>query len=359
MIYKKIIACLAIGSFLFVSGIALSQNIKLNPIKPGTSAAQPLTDEQQGILAVRTIKASVVNILGAPKPQPASNNSFLVVTPVGSVAGTGFIIDSAGLIVTNNHVVDYTNYDFTVILADGTQYPATVMGKDKFDDIALLKISAQNLPAAKLGDSDSLETGQSVFAIGNSLGKYQNTVTKGVISGLGRSVDETNNDSLPTMHNWIQTDAAINLGNSGGPLINLAGEVVGMDTLIDSSGSSLGFAVPVNTVKDSANQLKTFGQVSRPFMGIQFVTLDAQVQADKHLNVSNGALIVNVSSGGPAQTAGLQAGDIVIGLDNFTLSQQNELDVLIQKYQAGNQVLLKVLRGGQEMDLPVILGSIK
>ena len=352
---KIIIAVLSV-SLLLVAGPSIADKVKLNPIKPTSKVA--LTDEQQGILAVRSVKASVVNIIGTAKPVTVSSTSPLIVTQdTGTVSGTGFVLEAGGLIVTNNHVVEDDSLNYTVVFVDGTEYPATILGKDKFDDVALIKIDAQNLVPVTLGNSDALETGQTVFAIGNSLGRYQNTVTKGVVSGLGRAVDESDLNIATISHNWIQTDAAINLGNSGGPLINLAGEVVGMDTLIDTAGSSLGFAIPINMVKDSVDQLKTFGKVSRPFLGVQFLTIDAKLQLSKNLSVKDGALIGVVSDNSPASRAGLAVGDIVTAVNNVVLNQQNPLDAVIQKYQAGNQVILKVLRNGQTLELPIIVGE--
>ena len=356
MSYKKILGSffVIVGLFFAVSGIA--KNIKLNPIKP--VANQPLTDEQQGILAVRTAKASVVNIVGVTPPDPnAGKNPLSAGLPPQSVAGTGFVLESSGLIVTNYHVVEPQGVDYSVTLADGTTYPAQIIGTDTFDDIALIKINANNLIPAHLGDSGALETGQTVFAIGNSLGKYQNTVTRGVVSGLARAIDE--NQGAPTNHNWIQTDAAINPGNSGGPLINMAGEVVGMNTLIDLTGQSLGFAIPINTIKAVVSQLKTFGTVSKPFLGIQFTSIDPSLKVQQNLPVSDGALILAVGAGGAADTAGIKVNDIVTAINGQKLDQQHPLDAEVQKYQAGQQITVRVLRNGQSFDLPVILGTLK
>ncbi|MBI5530493.1 MAG: trypsin-like peptidase domain-containing protein [Candidatus Doudnabacteria bacterium] len=362
---KKVLSILAATLVIFLAGSALGENIKLNPIKPGTKAASQLTDEQQSILAVRTAKASVVNIVGKGKPASqqssgASSGPVIIVPilPQETVSGTGVVIESSGLIATNNHVISDENLDYTVILADGTKYPAKVLGTDKYDDIAFLKIENVNLPAAKLGDSDSLETGQTVFAIGNSLGIYQNTVTKGVVSGLGRVLQEESG-TTPRLHNLIQTDAAINLGNSGGPLINLAGEVVGINTLIDTGGSNLGFSIPINVVKDSLSQLKTFGKITRPFLGIQFLTIDSEVQAAKNLPTDSGALVASVADQGPAFKAGIKQGDIIVAVNGVALGKMLEIDSVLQKYQAGNQIMLKILRGQEKLELPVILGSYK
>ncbi len=359
---KKYIVTFVVIILVFVAGQATSATIKLNPIKP-TANNKNLTDEQQGILAVRTVKASVVNIIGVPKvinlDSKVSGDTITLNLPASAVSGTGFILEADGLIVTNNHVVEQVDLDYTVVFADGTEYPATVIGRDKFDDVALVKIEAKNLPIVKLGDSNALETGQTVFAIGNSLGRYQNTVSRGVVSGLSRAVDESNVNSLPTTHNWIQTDAAINLGNSGGPLINLAGEVVGMNTLYDTAGTSLGFALPISTIKDAVSQLKTFGKVSRPYIGIRFSTIDTRLHLVKELPVKNGALVVEVVKGAPADSSGVLAGDIIIEVNEHVINQQNPLDAVVQKYQAGNQVTLKIIRAEQNLSLPVVLGELK
>jgi len=355
---KKVVISALVFSGIVLAVQGLASDIKFAAVKP--TGSQALTDEQQGVLAVRTAKASVVNILGLPQPVAASGTgSGITVTPVpqGQISGTGFVIDGSGLVVTNDHVVSDDAFRYLVVLSDGTQYNATILGQDKYDDVALLKIDASSLVPAKLGDSDSLETGQTVFAIGNSLGRYQDSVTRGVVSGLGRGI--TADPSSPTMHNWIQTDAAISSGNSGGPLINMAGEVVGMNTLMDMQGEALNFAVPINTIKDSINQLKTFGKVSRPFLGVKFLNIDPQVQADKKLSVSVGALIVSVSDNTPASRAGLLSGDIITGVNNQTLNSQNPLDSTVQKYQAGTQLTFRVLRGSEKLDLPIILGELQ
>jgi S1-C subfamily serine protease len=356
---KKIITSIFIIVGIFSAGFASSGKIALNPIKPIANKS-PITDEQQAILAVRKAKVSVVNILGESPVAVKSNDSPLSVNlPPSSVAGTGFVLDGQGIIVTNDHVVENDKLNYFVVLPDGTRYSAKILGRDKFDDIALLKIETNGLVPASLGDSSSLETGQSVFAIGNSLGIYESTVTRGVVSGLGRSVDELRGLGLPTLHNWIQTDAAINPGNSGGPLINLNGEVVGMNTLIDISGSSLGFAVPVNTIKDSLEQLKNFGTVSRPYLGLQFITLNESLKNSRGLSVSQGALILSVGIGSPAANGGLLSGDIVISVDGIQLNSKNTLDSVIQKHQAGSQVILKALRGKEVLDKIIILGQFK
>lgn len=332
----------------------LAGKIQLNPIKP-TLISQPLTDEQQGIVAVRAAKASVVNIIGIGNVSGSGTDSAALST----ISGTGFIIDSNGLIVSNSHVVEDSTFQYTVLLADGTQYDAKVLGLDKFDDVALLKISASGLPVANLGDSDSLETGQTVFAIGNSLGKYEFTVTKGVVSALGRqvNVDTPDATSAPRLKNLIQTDAAISPGNSGGPLINLAGQVIGMNTLMDTSGEGLGFAVPVNVIKDAVQQLQTYGKVFRPFLGVEFITIDKSEQVLRQLSTSQGAWVKSVTPGSPAAAAGLMAGDIIVQINHEPLTQSNELDRVVSKYPTGSQILITYIRNTQQFDTVLVLGS--
>ncbi len=347
--------------FFFLMGTSvLALKINLNPIKPAKNQTSSFSDEQQAILAVRKAKASVVNIVGLSKPQAALTSPGISAVAIPQeLSGTGVVLEADGLIVTNNHVVSDPNFDYTVFLADGSNYPAKVLGMDKFDDVAFLKIDAAGLVPAVLGDSDALETGQTVFAIGNSLGRYQNSVSRGVVSGLGRMMKEIL-EAGPRMHNLIQTDAAISKGNSGGPLVNMAGEVVGINTLIDTAGVSLNFAIPVNVVKDSLSQLKMFGKISRPFLGVQFATIDAVLRATTSLPVKEGAFISGIALDSPAATVGLKAGDIIVSVNGQKLDYNHELDSEIQKYQAGNQVMLKVLRGESEiLELPVILGEFK
>jgi len=347
-----LIAVFLAGAFFSNSGIA--QKVKLNPIKPVANQTAPLTDEQQAIAAVRTAKASVVNIVGVNDLNSSPDQPSIA--PLNIVAGTGVIIDSNGLIISNSHVVSEPNSSYDVVFSDGAKYPARVLGTDSYSDIALLKIDAAGLQAAKLGNSDSLETGQTVFAIGNSLGKYQNTVTRGVISGLGRNVAiAAGGGPVPRLQDLIQTDAAINPGNSGGPLINLAGEVIGINTVIDNGGQGLGFAIPINVFKSEVDDLKILGKVSHAFLGISFLTIDKGLAAAKNLGKQDGALIVSVVPASPAASAGIIEGDIIVAIDGSTLNTNNQLDKVIQKYKTGNKVTLAVFRDGQILYLQATL----
>ncbi len=306
------------------------------------------SDEQQGIMAVRIAKAAVVSILGSNEGVISSSTTSISLQPINTIAGTGFIVDANGIIVSNNHVVWDSTLNYTVTLADGTQYPAKVLALDKYDDIAILKIEASGLPVVKLGDSSALETGQTVFAIGNSLGKYQDTVTRGVVSGLGRAIAVPSADGSfgPRLQNLIQTDAAISPGNSGGPLINMSGSVVGMNTLYDSEGSSLGFAIPINTIKSAVSQLQTYGKVQKSYLGVRF-----QSEAD-------GAHVASIVDGSPAALAGLKVGDVITAINHEKITASNELDTVASKYTPGTQVLITYMRGAEQNDAAVVFGVL-
>lgn len=352
---KNIAIIIIISAFAFAAQVGAGK-VVLNPIKPGAKQKVALTDEQQAILAVRSAKPSVVSIIGNRSTKINNKNQ----TVYSSISGSGIIYSKDGLIVSNNHVVSDEDAKYYVVFADGTQSEAKILGLDKYNDVALLKIQATNLPAASFGNSDALETGQSIFAIGNSLGKYQNTVTRGVVSGLGRAVGVGEDEaSQPRLQNLIQTDAAINPGNSGGPVINLSGEVVGMSTLIDRSGEGVGFAVPVNTIKDSVDQLQKYGKVSRSYLGVAFTDLSRTVASMNSLSVYEGAWIRSVAAGSPAYLAGILVDDIVTEINKEKITSVNELDKILSKYSAGTQVLFSVLRGSEKKDILVILGEYK
>jgi len=360
---KRIIVSVVIifAAFLYTTPLSTFGALPLiRAIKPVAKQVLPLSDEQQAIQSVRSMKASVVDIVGDNR-QTVSSSTSLTLRALETVNGSGIIVDSDGIVVSNSHVVQNTSFTYRVVFADGTEYPARVLGLDKFDDIAILKIEAHNLPAARLGNSDNLETGQSVFVIGNSLGRYQNSVTRGVVSGLGRAISRSNDEGVlqPRLRGLIQTDAAINPGNSGGPLINMAGEVVGMSTVIDTGGSALGFAIPVNMVKKVVDELKIWGKVSKPFAGLRFTTITKAIKESEHLSVDRGALVVSVVPGSPAEVSGLQPWDIVTAVNNQLLTAQKEFDVVVSSYRAGMTVTLTIIRNGKQMDVPIMLGEYK
>lgn len=279
--------------------------------------------------------------------------------------GTGFIVSSDGLIVTNKHVVLDEEAEYTVLTNDGQKYSAKVLDRDPIQDAAVLKIEADNLPTLRLGDSDRLEIGQTVIAIGNALGEFRNTVSAGVISGLLRTITATGGGFSEQLEEVIQTDAAINQGNSGGPLLSLYGEVIGVNTARDPTAENIGFAIPINKIKKAINDVKTRGEIVYPFLGIRYVLINKALVEAQDLSVNYGVLIVRgdkprevaIVPDSGADKAGLKEGDIILEIDNKRIDEKNPLAKLILKYYPEDEVSLKVLRDGEEIILKVILGE--
>jgi len=279
--------------------------------------------------------------------------------------GSGFIISSNGLILTNKHVVSDKDASYTVYLNTGEKYEAKVLSLDPIDDIALIKIEAQNLPTLSLGDSDGIKIGQTVIAIGNALGEFRNTVSVGVVSGLSRSITAGDSSgNAETIDNVIQTDAAINLGNSGGPLINLKGEVIGINTAIASGAENIGFAIPINRAKKAIESYQKFGKITAPYIGIKYTLVNAAIQKQNNLPVDYGAWINSDSPkesaiipNSPAAQAGLKDGDIVLEFNGEKITTTNTLNSILKKYKVGDKVSLKVLRNKQEMNIELVLGE--
>jgi len=266
--------------------------------------------------------------------------------------GTGFIISKDGLVLTNKHVVLDKDAQYTVFTNEGEKFEAEVLARDPVQDIAVLKIKKppnKVFPVVKLGDSDKLQIGQTVIAIGNVLGEFRNSVSVGVISGLGRRITASGGGLIETIENVIQTDAAINKGNSGGPLLNLKGEVIGINTATVLGAQSVGFAIPINQAKRDIEQVKTTGKIIYPFLGVRYVLVTPQLQKENNLKTSYGALIVKGEQGEPgvvpgsaADKAGLKEGDIILEVNGERITPDNSLGKIIMKYQPGQEVSLKV-----------------
>ena len=282
-------------------------------------------------------------------------------------AGTGVIVSSDGYILTNKHVIEGAN-KINVVLDDGTTYEGVkLVTTDPLNDIAYLKIDGvSDLPAAKLGDSKTINVGQQVIAIGNALGQYQNTVTSGIVSGLGRSLTATdsNGSNAETLSDMIQTDAAINQGNSGGPLVNAAGEVIGINTATGDSSASenMGFAIPISSVKGMLSQLTEKGSAKRAYLGLYGVSITPEIAKNYELPVSNGAYVYSASytaviSGGPAAKAGIKDKDIILEINGAKVGIAGSMTNLIGEYKPGDTVQLKVLRGNEEVAINVTLGE--
>lgn len=281
--------------------------------------------------------------------------------------GTGFIVAEDGLILTNKHVVVDQTADYTVFTNDGKKYPAKVLARDPVQDIAILKINRDGtapFSTVKLGDSDKLQVGQTVIAIGNALGEFRNTVSVGVISGLSRTITASGGGVIETLEDIIQTDAAINQGNSGGPLLNLKGEVIGINTAMVLEAQNIGFAIPINKAKKGIEQVKTSGKIIYPFLGVRYVLINEKIQQDNNLPVSYGAWIQKGENGeaaiytdSAAQKAGLKEGDIILEFNGEKITTENSLVKIIMKYNPGDRVVLKILRNGQEQRVEATLGS--
>ena len=279
--------------------------------------------------------------------------------------GTGFIIDSDGLIITNKHVVFDEDAEYTVLTNDGKKYPAPVLARDPIQDIAVLKISATNLPTLKMGNSDRVRIGQTVIAIGNALGEFRNTVSVGVISGLARTITTGGGGFSEQLEEVIQTDAAINEGNSGGPLLNLYGEVIGINTAMVQGAENIGFAIPINKAKKDISDIEIKGKISYPFLGVRAVLINQSLQQQYNLPYDYGALVISgntadekaVMSCSPAEKAGIQEGDIILEADGVKVNQDNTLSKLILKHNVGDKIILKIYRESEEKIIDATLGE--
>jgi len=282
--------------------------------------------------------------------------------------GTGFIISEDGLILTNKHVVTDEKADYTVFTNDGQSYPVKVLARDPLRDIAILKINKENtgpFPVVKLGNSDTVQIGQTVIAIGNALAEFRNTVSVGVVSGLSRTITASGSGlGTEVLEDIIQTDAAINQGNSGGPLLNLRGEVIGINTAMVLQAQNIGFSIPINQAKKAIEQVKTKGKIVYPFLGVRYVIINEKIQKENNLPVDYGAWIVKGEQGEPAispnsaaEKAGLRENDIILEFNNEKITMQNSLAKIIAKYNPDDKVVLKILRNKEEKLVEVILGE--
>ncbi|MCK9446070.1 trypsin-like peptidase domain-containing protein [bacterium] len=282
-------------------------------------------------------------------------------------AGTGFIVSEDGLVLTNKHVAYDDKAEYIVIMSDGKEYPAKILAKDPVQDLAIMKIEATTkFKALTLGSAEDIQIGQSVIAIGNALGEFQNTVSVGVISGLGRTVIASGESvGTETLEDIIQTDAAINKGNSGGPLLNLKGEVIGINTAVSSSGQNISFAISIDKAKKDIEQVKSSGKISYPYMGVRYVVITKEYAENKKLSVDYGAIITKgttaddpaIATDSPAEKAGLKEGDIILEMGGEKIGEDNTIAKMISEYNPNDSVDLKILRDGKEMTITVVLGE--
>jgi len=338
------------------------------PLQLTEAEAAPVCDtqEQNGIDIYKRVLPSVVNITSTTL---VFDFFYGVVPQQGQ--GSGFILDRAGHILTNYHVIQGANRGIEVTLSNKSRYKATPVGVDKVHDLALLKIDAPNLQPVILADSSKLQVGQKVFAIGNPFG-LNGTMTEGIISSI-RSIRNANGEPI---EDAIQTDAAINPGNSGGPLLNSAGQVIGINTMIASNGadqsSGIGFAIPINTAKAVLADFARYGRVRRPSLGIVSFAIGPDLAQQMGLSADYGVLILRVIPGGAADRAGLRGGtqqayvgntpimlggDLIIAIDGQKVTDPQDISDIMDRHQVGDAVSVTILRGRQRMTFKLLLGE--
>lgn len=364
--------------FVFRPLDVLTARLPMNATPGSPQSSTRLVQEQSVVIDVaEKMSTSVLTVSITKEQRAVGNNPFFGVDPFGMFGmqipsqpstkaepiqqdiGSGFVIDSSGLIVTNKHVVSDTDAKYRIITKDNKEYEVQRIYRDPANDLAILKVEAV-LPPVELGDSDQLKVGQFVIAIGTALGEFRHTVTTGVISGLGRGI--TAGDSYggfaERLDNVIQTDAAINPGNSGGPLLNSQGQVIGVNVAVAQGANNIGFAIPINVVKTSLDSFRQTGSFSRPFIGVRYRAIPKQTAL---LNdVPAGMYIMEVVKGSPAEKAQLEAGDIMTKFDgtdltNSTGDDDTSLAKLLTKHKVGDRVIVDFIRNGERKTVTITL----
>ncbi len=360
----------------FAPSLFLSSQLHLAP--QGNQQVKVVTEESVTIDIVKKYGPSVVTVSGTGSESNSQNSPFdngfppfFDMNPGGpndqqpnrnqaEAIGSGFIVTSDGLIVTNKHVVSDTTMKYTVTTSDGKKYTVKNIYRDPLNDVALIKIdpnqnASEKLNPLTLGDSSNLQVGQYVIAIGTALGDLKNTVTTGVVSGLGRGITAGSpyEGSVEQLNDVIQTDAAINPGNSGGPLFNSSGHVIGVNTAVSQNGQNIGFAIPINVIKDSVQNYQENGQIKRPFLGVSYTLLSQDVAVMNDL--PQGAYIQDVQQDSPADKAGLQSGDVIVKIDGKQINDNNTLANVISKDKIGQTITLSVFRDNNTQDMQATL----
>lgn len=347
-------------------------------IATSTKAKQQYISDESSLISsiAKNIGQSVVsvNVIGQQTTTVPDIFGFAFPqTRQTQAAGTGFIISSDGIIVTNRHVVPTGTTSVNVTLADGTQYDdVEILGRTNASspqDIAFLKINdlkGKVLTPVTLGDSSQMQVGDRVIAIGNALGQFQNTVTTGIISGYGRDVtagDQSGLQNDESLTDLFQTDAAINEGNSGGPLVNINGEVIGVNTAVASNAQNIGFAQPINDLKALISSVLNSGQLQQPYLGVRYVSLTNDLAHEFNLKVNRGAYIVSSNTepaivpGSPAERAGLRDHDVITKVNKLTIDNKTSLTSALSKFKVGDSVTLTVVRDGKTITVKAILGN--
>ncbi len=395
-----------LGGAAMVNLLGFSDALSTLPAEPGAGAPQTVetrsyVETSQVIDTVKKVSPAVVSIvvtkdlpLYRQRPldfndffnDPFSDSSFgfgydyerdkegnIKREPRKIGGGSGFIVTEDGLILTNKHVVEDSSADYTVVMHDGTEYPAEVVNRDPMNDIAVVRITDEKsnkvdgLPVVELGRSGDLQVGQRVVAIGNALSEYENTVTTGVISAKGRDIVAGTMRGSENLINLLQTDAAINPGNSGGPLVNLNGQVIGINVAIAAGAQGIGFAIPIDDVKPMIESVKENGRIVRPFLGVRYILLTEKRAEELKIDVGHGALLVGneaegefaVIPGSPADKAGLKIKDVILEVDGDPVTVEAPLQNLVGKKAPGDTIRMTVWRSGEELTLEASLTEAK
>ncbi|HUF05824.1 MAG TPA: trypsin-like peptidase domain-containing protein [Candidatus Binatia bacterium] len=343
-----------------LSAVAVSNLMPDAPAQAGPTVSSPGSNPVSDLRIDES--SAVINAVDSVAPAVVTIQTIAIAGASGT--GSGFIYHPSGFILTNKHVVENSS-ELIIVLDDGRRFPGTVYGVDTLTDLAIVRIDATGLPTAPIGVSAGLEPGQLAIAIGNPLG-YENTVTTGVVSGLGRQITASDaaQTSAETLNNLIQTDAAINPGNSGGPLVNSAGQVIGINTAVSTTAQGLGFAIPIDVAKPIMQQALDGRELARPWIGVYYMPITPALAEERDLPVDSGALIGSTSGdraifpGSPAEAAGLQAGDVVVAIDGVQITVDTDLSMLIVPHEPGDTITLRVLRGSAVREVEVTLGEL-
>lgn len=339
--------------FIAAGWIDQDDGVIVREVQPVT-----VTENDAVVDAVKKVNPAVVSIISEQTSVNVFNQSLENVA-----SGSGFIVTADGIIATNKHVVEGAK-SVKVLTQAGKEYEAKILDIDPLNDFAVLKIDANDLPVVDLGYSDQVKVGERVIAIGNALGAYDHTVTTGIVSGTNRNIVAGGNGASDRLEGLLQVDAAINQGNSGGPLTNIGGQVIGINTAVDRQGEGIGFAIPVNDIRSAIESAIKDGRIIRPLLGVRYINVTPDFAAVNNLKVENGALLATGSDvasaivpGGPADKAGLKSGDIITAISDDKIDQESSLVRLLQKYKPGDKVTVHYNRDGDDKTTEATLGE--
>lgn len=376
---KKIVLLLVLISILTIYGLktgylSFTSLPKISTTLPTNSSDKKVVVETEESVITQVVKKTIPSVVTVSISTTQTTQDTLQINPFDPFSpysiqpgqsqkieqniGSGFIVSADGLIITNKHVVSDTTATYKVIMSDNKTYPAVQIFRDPLNDLAIVKIDAKNLPALALADSDKLQLGQLAIAFGTPLGEFRNTVTQGIVSGLGRGITAGGpfEGSVERLDGVIQTDAAISPGNSGGPLVDSAGQVMGINTAVSMQGQNIGFAIPSKVIKGLVdNYTQSGGKISRAYLGVRYKLLDKETAVLNDL--VEGAYVVEVVVGSGAEKAGIQKGDVIAKINGNKITQDTDLSGTIKGKKVGDHVILQIWRDKQLKDIDVTLSE--